>query len=317
MNRLPGGLERYAIAKVAEAVYLLGGRGFSFQSGLDFNIVYDPVADTFGFKSPLLIGVQDHAAAVIDGKIYLFGGRISNTDFVDVVQIYDPVSNSWCFGQNLPFNWAFMSTVEVNGKVYLLGGITEEHGFPLDKVYEFSPYESGKVIINPDTMLAVHYIDSQFATIYLGDFTLNHTVYEIDPTSILVNGSIKPLSWHIVSSHPDFSGEVMKLVIPLDVFIEGYMPLWDVSVQTYTVIGSWLTDEEEKFILRGSVVMRGHISGDVDNDGQVNVTDLVCLIDFLFKEGAPPQVEETADIDRNGIISVTDVTMLVDFLFSS
>jgi N-acetylneuraminic acid mutarotase len=61
-----------------------------------------------------------HAAEVINGKLYLFGGLGSGTG---KVQIYNPTSNSWSQGADMPFAAGSSSTALINGKVYLAGGI--------------------------------------------------------------------------------------------------------------------------------------------------------------------------------------------------
>jgi len=176
---------------------------------------------------------------------------------------------------------------------------------------------NGKTLIDPDTMYAyqIYSLETQLATVYLGDFTDGHTVNDIDPVSIMVNGTIPPLSQQILPSHPDFSGEVTEITLPIGVFVLGYMPFWDTTIQVYTVSGRWLTGSRCNFSVDGEVTMIGHISGDVDNDGRVDVADLVYLIEYLFRGGVAPQVPETADLDHDGAVNIADLTALVNLMF--
>ena len=61
-----------------------------------------------------------HAAEVIDGKLYLFGGLGGGAG---KVQIYDPAANSWSLGSDMPFAAGSSSSALINGKIYVAGGI--------------------------------------------------------------------------------------------------------------------------------------------------------------------------------------------------
>ena len=53
--------------------------------------------------------------------------------------------------------------------------------------------------------------------------------------------------------------------------------------------------------------------GDVNNDGEVNITDVTVLIDQLLT-GATPAA--TADCNMDGVIDISDVTALIDYLMT-
>ena len=55
--------------------------------------------------------------------------------------------------------------------------------------------------------------------------------------------------------------------------------------------------------------------GDVNLDGQVSVSDIVYLINYLFKGGPAPQIFIVADVNRDGRITVSDVVYLINYLF--
>ncbi len=62
-------------------------------------------------------------------------------------------------------------------------------------------------------------------------------------------------------------------------------------------------------------VVRGNV--DNDSEGQVNVSDLTSLVEFLFRGGATPGCPAQADISGDESTNVQDLTLLVDFLFRS
>lgn len=64
----------------------------------------------------------------------------------------------------------------------------------------------------------------------------------------------------------------------------------------------------------GSIVETSGISGDVDDDNNVNIGDVTFLIDLLLNGGITPP---GADVDGDGKVTIADVTGLIDMLLSS
>lgn len=62
-----------------------------------------------------------HAAAVVNGKLYLIGGLGGGS--AGQVQIYDPSSNSWSLGSPAPYAGGSVSIGLIAGKIYIAGGI--------------------------------------------------------------------------------------------------------------------------------------------------------------------------------------------------
>ena len=57
------------------------------------------------------------------------------------------------------------------------------------------------------------------------------------------------------------------------------------------------------------------LPGDVNGDGEVNITDVTTLLDCLAdSENVPGGGADAADVDGNGTINITDVTALLDML---
>ena len=54
--------------------------------------------------------------------------------------------------------------------------------------------------------------------------------------------------------------------------------------------------------------------GDVNGDGDVNISDVTTLIDYLLSEDASNIQLGNADIDADGSINISDVTVLIDML---
>jgi hypothetical protein len=174
-----------------------------------------------------------------------------------------------------------------------------------------------KTVLEPDTM-SVYYaygVDSMHAAVYLGNLAEGYTVNDIVPGSPVVNGDIDPLLETIIPSHPEFDGEVLKLVIDRRPFVAGYGPLWDTTTQQFTVTAQ-LTDG---VLVEGNsdFVMIGHRSGDADGNGVVEVSDAVFLVRYIFEGGPAPRLLGLGDADCNGVIEASDVVYLVNYIFDN
>ena len=60
---------------------------------------------------------------------------------------------------------------------------------------------------------------------------------------------------------------------------------------------------------------RPFVRGDVDNNGQVNLTDVIFNLNFLFLGGDEPSCFDAGDADNNGIVQLTDGIFLLNYLF--
>ena len=57
-----------------------------------------------------------------------------------------------------------------------------------------------------------------------------------------------------------------------------------------------------------------YILGDVDDDGEVTISDVTALIDYLLNSDATGINLQAADVDEDGAIAIADVTTLIDML---
>ena len=86
----------------------------------------------FAERAPLPEEAGYMAAAVIDGKIYVVGGRTHST------QVYDPATNSWSQLSPLPVMLTEHCAAAYDGKIYVFGGNAIGFGYS-NIVYEFDP----------------------------------------------------------------------------------------------------------------------------------------------------------------------------------
>jgi hypothetical protein len=57
------------------------------------------------------------------------------------------------------------------------------------------------------------------------------------------------------------------------------------------------------------------VRGDSNADAEINLTDAVYTLQWLFLGGQPPGCLEAADCDDNGRIDLTDAVYLLNYLF--
>ena len=95
---------------------------------LGTNQMYDPATNTWTTKSPMPTGRNHAFSGVVNGKIYVIGGRIGHgfvttSSNTDVVEEYDPARDLWGVAKARMLSprsgggWA-----TYNGKIYVAGG---------------------------------------------------------------------------------------------------------------------------------------------------------------------------------------------------
>ncbi len=67
----------------------------------------------------------------------------------------------------------------------------------------------------------------------------------------------------------------------------------------------------------GTVNPRQIQPGDVNMDGNVNISDVTALIDYLLGASVEPFNQVAADVNQDGAINISDVTRLIDFLLGA
>lgn len=119
--RLPIGLNHSTAAAVDGTVYVIGGQSTSRGSGpfLDTVFAYDPATEEWTPRSPMPTARSAGASAVVDGKIYVAGGRTPRGhDFA----VYDTQQDTWTSLPDLPTNRDHIAAAAIDGQVYVVGG---------------------------------------------------------------------------------------------------------------------------------------------------------------------------------------------------
>ncbi len=77
----------------------------------------------------------------------------------------------------------------------------------------------------------------------------------------------------------------------------------------------WALDDIEVTADGGGVISPTFHRGDADDNGQLQLTDAVRILGFLFLGQAPPTCLDAADADDNGVLQLTDAVRILGFLF--
>lgn len=59
------------------------------------------------------------------------------------------------------------------------------------------------------------------------------------------------------------------------------------------------------------------ICGDANGDSSVNILDVTCLINYLYKSGPPPDSQRAGDADGSGDINLLDITYLINYIYKN
>jgi N-acetylneuraminic acid mutarotase len=121
---LPLPLHHTMAASVDERLYIIGGEAgnpsraesLGFQSSV---FMLDEQAGQWLPRAPMPTARSGGGAAVIDGKIYVAGGRPPRGhDFA----VYDPLADQWTVLPDLPTQRNHLGVAAIDGRVYVAGG---------------------------------------------------------------------------------------------------------------------------------------------------------------------------------------------------
>ncbi len=134
---LPSARSDPAVVAYEDQIYTIGGiNSQGVFSGVDR---YDPLADTWTSLTPKPLPVFNAQAAVINGEIYVPGGRISNDNLYpsEKLEIFDTNTEQWHTGASLPVPLSAYGMVAYDGDLYVFGGW--DGNKYINSVYTYDP----------------------------------------------------------------------------------------------------------------------------------------------------------------------------------
>jgi N-acetylneuraminic acid mutarotase len=123
---VPTPIHHTTVKAVNGKLYLLGGEIEGASSGKPEKFVadvwvHDPAVGGWVKRAPMPTPRGGGGSAVIDGKIYVAGGRPPGGS---AFEVYDPATDKWEKLPDLPSQRNHLAMVAINGKIYVAGGRT-------------------------------------------------------------------------------------------------------------------------------------------------------------------------------------------------
>ncbi len=116
---------------------------------------------------------------------------------------------------------------------------------------------------------------------------------------------------------PVGSGEIMKMYFTVDASAPaGATYVVDTATTPYSVSVTSIYANYAPEVQTGSISTRSLVHGDVDNNGAVDIADLVALVEFSFSGGPAPDPLELGDVNGDSSVDIGDVVYLVEYMFA-
>lgn len=111
-------------------IHAVGGRApagsananWSDHIDTDEHWIYDPAGDRWDSLAPLPTARNSAAGAVVNGVLYVIGGRTVSDGNTTAVEVYDPLSDRWAKARPMPKAQAGLAAAVLNGNIYVFGG---------------------------------------------------------------------------------------------------------------------------------------------------------------------------------------------------
>lgn len=134
-----------AAAVLGSRLHVVGGwnANNNASASLATQSVFDITTQTWAQAAPLATARNAAAAAVLQGRLHVMGGRapgIRSNDQTSMasMEIYDPAADRWTAGPALPTARAGLAAVVLDGRLYALGGESTPGGVS-DAVERYEP----------------------------------------------------------------------------------------------------------------------------------------------------------------------------------
>jgi N-acetylneuraminic acid mutarotase len=110
------------VAALGGKLYAIGGRiDGRYSDNLAVNEAFDPTTQQWRTRKPLPTARSGIAGAVLEGKIFVFGGEAPSGTF-NQVEAYDPQADSWATYAPMPTARHGLGAAVVGGRIAVISG---------------------------------------------------------------------------------------------------------------------------------------------------------------------------------------------------
>jgi N-acetylneuraminic acid mutarotase len=153
-SSLPSPISDYESVESDGIIYIMGGSALINDVNERSNIVYmyNPLDDTWSTHGTMPVYAKDFSLTSAYGKIYLFGGMTSSTQYGDYtlsnqIYEYDPDTNNWTAANTLSSARYRLSSCLFDEVIYITGGINSS-GYSNSTVETYNPLSNTVTIKN-------------------------------------------------------------------------------------------------------------------------------------------------------------------------
>jgi N-acetylneuraminic acid mutarotase len=130
---MPTARQSVAAAAVDGIIYAFGGvADINPATGMGRAVrtveAYDPATDKWVKKTHQPTALDASPVVVVDGIIYVIGGRGPHNTILSVVEAYDPATDTWTRKADMPTARFRHAGCVIDGRIYVFGGIPTHPG---------------------------------------------------------------------------------------------------------------------------------------------------------------------------------------------
>jgi N-acetylneuraminic acid mutarotase len=171
--------------------------------------------------APTLFHRVESPAAVVDDKLYLFGGFTEDLDGSREVDVYDPAADKWTRLADMPSGLTHLNAVVEGNTIWLAGGFKGHHPGPVtDEVWKYDvkgdKWSAGPALPEPRGGGALALLDGKLH--YFGGFKSDRQTTAGDHWALAIDGGKK---WETLAEMPGPRGHLAAAVLAGKIYALG------------------------------------------------------------------------------------------------
>jgi N-acetylneuraminic acid mutarotase len=160
-------------------------------------------------------------AAVVDGKLFLFGGFTEDLDGSTEVDVYDPAVDKWSRKKDMPSGMTHLNAVVDGNTIWLAGGFKGHHPGPTsDEVWKYDvvadSWKAGPALPEPRAGGGLALVDGKLH--YFGGLTSDRQTTSGSHWSLTLDGGKK---WESEADMPEPRGHLAATVLDGKIYALG------------------------------------------------------------------------------------------------